>query len=345
MGFLSKLFGSKTPAHDSSASRIGVPSPGNPTEAHPIPEKLMVRAHAHSFPNTEGRFVTLVTRGLNSVNQREILFTLKTSDGDPLERHLEDLTMFLSQVYRWASEGKLVDALGFTQFGPRGVLGQSHNGILYMDAEPIPEVTLPSRALAAIVVDPQEIALIAGGLTFRVLTRRGEAYRHYPFPPWTDLRAQPSGADEQSIVSKVARGRTEGVSVLTEAGQVRMSIEPQVRTLMKQAFGAQPPPPSFAFLTSPSTKANARLVWRPGQTGPAAITPPGSDGSKMTGVFLLISGGGVERDEVRLVEDGYALLLTAATHDSLWRAIKQEQSFSLTGTEGMTFAVEWLPEN
>lgn len=45
-----------------------------------------------------------------------------------------------------------------------------------------------------------------------------------------------------------------------------------------------------------------------------------ADGSRTTGYFLLLCGG-VERYDVRMVEDGYSLLLSPASLSSFWTAL------------------------
>ncbi len=341
MSFFSKLFGTKPKQPSRPAFGLVVPTPQRPTEAELLPGVLSVRAHAHSMPKTDGRFVTLMSRGLISAGQREILFTLKTDEGDALAAQLEDLSLFLAQVHQWASAGKIVHSFGFTQFGPRGLLGQRHNGIIYLDAEPIPGIELPERALAAVVLNPSEIALVTGGLPFRVLNRRGEDARFFPSPLWTDLHAAPPmEGDDHSVLTKVACGNCPGISVLAEASRVRMTIDADGRAGLRRALGQIDQTRPIAFVTEPAASANARFVWRPGQRQPAAITPPGSDGSRITGVFLLVSGG-VERDEIRLLEDGHALMLTARSLDAFWNAMKREQPFSLLAADDMSFELEW----
>ncbi len=350
VSFFSKLFGPRashpsqtsTP-RDPSGERVVLPTPGNPSELHPIPGNLSVRVHAHDPLGVEGAFITLVSEGLRAEGQREILLTLRARDGDDLEARIVDVASFFGSIHRLAGEGKTVDSGGFTQFGLRGILGGSNNGLLYVDAVPLAGIDLPPNPLAAIVVSSDEIALVRDGVTQRLLARMGELYRTYPFPRWNDLeRPSLTAADEtaSSLLFKVERARTSGVSILAESGHLQIMVAPDARAPLREMFAISTPAGPFAFLTDPATAANACLVWRPGQTEPAAITPPDSDGSRITGLFLLVTGG-VERDEVRLLEDGYSLLLGPASLQSFWHSVEKQQPFSSSRCEGMTCALEW----
>lgn len=354
MGIFSKLFGSRAPSGSptptpaltpvaTSSDRLALPALGKPIELVPIPGVLTVRAHAHAMQDVDGPFVTIVTEGLRSRGQREILVTLRTRDVDDLASIIRDVANFFAFVYRLAGEGKIVRNGDFTQFGERGLLGGTNNGVLYVDANPISDIDLPPAPLAAIVVGPDEIALARASGPYRVLARLGEHYRTFPFPRWNDLHRSSVATGEQettSVLAKMARARVSGSSVVAESGHLRMLVTPDGRPVLRKLLEPSAPSEPVALLTDPTPDANARLVWRPGQTEPTAITPPGSDGSRMTGIFLLVTGG-VERDEVRLFEDGYALLLTPDSLASLWQALRDEQPFSLDRCEGMTFAVEW----
>ena len=84
--------------------------------------------------------------------------------------------------------------------------------------------------------------------------------------------------------------------------------------------------------------AEGWLIWRAGQRNPTAITAPGAV-AEHTGLSFLVLGAGVEHDELRLVEDGAALLLTDASATGLRQAFGHEQSWHLTAV-GYSFALE-----
>lgn len=334
MSIFSRLFGSRASSP--------VPAAKLPSQLNPIPGKLKVHVHSHGLPDAEGAFVTIVSEGLGAQGQREILLTMRAGEAAAVEAQVEEIASFFAFIHQLAGEGKIVDAGGFTRFGERGLLGRSNNGLVYVDATPLPDVPVPPRALAALVLAPEEIALASAGGTYRLLARLGEHYRFFPFPRWNDLQ-RPSlveaGDAASSVLLGVERGRVPGVSLLAEADHLRILVAPQARATI-EALLASPPSGPCALLTDPATAANAWLVWKPEQTEPTAITPPGSDGSRTTGYFLLVCGG-VERDDVRMVEDGYSLLLSPTSLASFWSALANETPFALNECEGMTCALEW----
>jgi hypothetical protein len=91
-------------------------------------------------------------------------------------------------------------------------------------------------------------------------------------------------------------------------------IAPKVQALLQQAPATEP----IALLTDLAPHANACLVWEPGQSEPTAISPPDSDGARVSACFLLIVPEQGD-DHVKLVEDGVALLLTS----SIWASVRQ----------------------
>jgi hypothetical protein len=94
------------------------------------------------------------------------------------------------------------------------------------------------------------------------------------------------------------------------------------------------------LLTDIDPSANGCLVWEPGQHQPEAITPPGSDGSRLCGCFAMFVPGQAEND-VQVFEDGIALMLT----DDAWAEIRQalvqrSEGISVACKDGRRILVE-----
>lgn len=108
----------------------------------------------------------------------------------------------------------------------------------------------------------------------------------------------------------------------------------------RNALDRIPAGSGFALLTSPSESADGRLVWKPGQAGPAAITPPGSAGRYLTGTMLLVAVG-MPEDDVRVHEDGFALLATEDTWQAARRALVEETALELPASaSGLGLRIE-----
>ena len=348
MGLWSKLFKEKTgtDARTGAHPELALPSPEQPTTVDAIPGELTVTFHVHdSAEESSGRFLSAVTRGLSKRKQRELVITLRLGATDDLRQTMLQLTTFFKTVHVWARGKQLVDAGNFTQFGQRALFDRPRSGLLYADARPIEGVELPPRALAAILVDAEEVRLAMDHGAFRVLTRIGQQQRHFPFPTWSDV-ARPSVAtarEGESLLAKVRRTHASSVSFVVERRCLRIRLAPSVIRDLGRGLATLPPGAPFALLTKPAETANAVLVWHPGQSDRTGISPEGSDLSRMTGNCLLIVPGGQE-DETRCVEDGYSLLFSTESWSKLMTALAAQQPLKLKLSHWSTLEVEWLPE-
>jgi hypothetical protein len=285
--------------------------------------------------------LTAVTRGLSSSGQRELLLTLRLADREQPLPKMQELVRFFTTVSTWAETGNIVDEGGVTQFGERGLFGQAHCGLLYADARAIAGIDLPERALSAIFVQAQEIRAALDYGTYRVLTRIGAQLRLFPFPTWGALD-RPSAItprESESMLAKVGRMRLVGASFVLADQRLCLTI-PRLGTNLSNALKSLRSTASFALLTRPAPSANAVLTWRPGQQEMSGISLDGSDGSRLSGCFMMFvpSATGVE---ARPFEDGYSLLLSSEPRALLVVALSEQLPLSLTLGDGKQFVLEW----
>lgn len=344
MSVWSKLFGGS--AAPPSPSELVPPTPALPTHLDLDAGKLTVTFHAHdAAENSKGNFLTAVSGGLLRHRQRELVLTLRLGEQDDVREHMRELSRFFVTVRRWARERNLVDVGGVTRFGKRGMFGGSGNGFVYVDARPLRGVTLPGRALAAIVLDSAETETAVAHGAYRILARMGEQSACFPFPIWSDL-ARPSVAsarERESVLSKLSRTRAPRVHFLIEGKRLRVRVPVAARGVLARGMSGLATGAPFALLTEPATQADALLVWHPGQTEPKAIYAAGSEGAHLTGGCLTVVPG-AKRDEIRAMEDGYSLLLSVATWGSLASALIGERLISLPMADDATLEIEWLYE-
>jgi hypothetical protein len=348
----SKLFGDKAEIATAQSSPQAAfsfvpPSPGKPSTVAVIPDKLTVTFHAHdAVESTAGSFLSAVTQGLHKQRQRELVITLRLSPDDDVAERARDLIRFFTTVRHWARHGQRVDAGELTQFGERGLFGQSHNGLLYVTARPISGVDLPARALAAVLVDRAEARLAMDCGVYRVLTRLAESQRHFPNPTWSDLNraSVATPRDSESLLVKVRRARTRAASFVVEGERLRILLSREVRTDLRGSVASLPPGTPFALLLAPAANANAVLVWHPGQKEPKAITPDGSDGSRLSGSCLLIAPGG-QKDQARLWEDGHSLLFSDETWARVSAALFAAKPLRLRMADDTLLELEWQADD
>jgi len=344
MSVWSKLFGDAVEAPN--LAELTLPSLALPTTVAALPGKLTVTFHAHDTAEGEqGNFLTAVTDGLTKRRQRELVVTLRLAEDDDVRARMRELSRFFVTVLRWAQQRNTVDTGGVTRFGKRGMFGGSGNGFLYVDARPIRGVALPGRALAAIIVDAAEVETALAHGVYRVLARIGEQSGCFPYPTWSDLsrRSVSSPRESESALSKISRTRAPGVHFVVEGKRVRVRVPKLARGILSRGVGALDPGTPFALLTEPAANADALLVWYPGQTEPKAIYAEGSEGAHLTGGCLTVVPGG-QKDEIRVMEDGYSLLLSSDTWGSLASSLLGERTISLPMADDATLEVEWLYE-
>ncbi|MEI9952966.1 MAG: hypothetical protein WDO74_29315 [Pseudomonadota bacterium] len=344
MSVWSKLFGGSGEAP--SLADLKPPSRALPTNVDAIPGKLTVTFHAHDVADgSEGNFLTAVSDGLSKRRQRELVVTLRLAEHDDVSDRMQELSRFFVTVLRWAQQRNLVEAFGLTRFGKRGMFGGSGNGLLYVDARPIRGVALPGRALAAVLVDAGEVETALAHGVYRVLARLGEQSGCFPFPTWSDLarRSVANAREGESALAKISRTRAPGVHFVVEGKRLRVRVPKLARGILGRGVGALAPGTPFALLTEPAANADALLVWYPGQAEPKAIYAEGGDGSHLTGGCLTVVPGG-QKDEIRVLEDGYTLLLSSDTWGSLASSLLGERTISLPMADDATLEIEWLYE-
>jgi len=215
----------------------------------------------------------------------------------------------------------VVNVGDFTELGEDGFLGRrDFRAITYIRSESLKGVENKAPLLAAIALTGDAIDVARTFGMTRVLGLLGQAYRHYPCPPWVD-RARNSlvsmkEMNEQSILAKARRSNAAGLSVIQEKNRITLRALPGARPQLQALLERISPSEALALLTEPDTKASACLVWQPGQSQPAAIGPDGSDTSRLTGNFIIFFPSGAENVN-QMFEDGFSVFLTK----DAWQAV------------------------
>jgi hypothetical protein len=346
MGVWSKLFGEKPQSGLEGTSSLAAPSPEQPSRVVVVAGKLSITFHAHAaLERAQGSFLSALTQGLAKFGQRELVLTLRLGNADDALTRMQEISRFFKTLYGWARERQFVDAGGVTQFGERALFGRSRSGILYADARKIEDIELPARALVAIAADEREVRTALDHGAYRVLSRIGEQYRHFPFPSWSDLDRPSVASDREneSGLAQMLRTRAPGVSFVVEDERVRVTLSSSVRALLGRGVAAVPRGAPFALLTKPASHANSWLVWHPGQKEALSIAPDGSDHSRVSGSCLVIQPG-AKVNEGRAFEDGYSLRLSAEAWAGLALALRQERDFSVRMEDDMRLELGWVPD-
>jgi len=271
-------------------------------------------------------------------------------------------------IYGFAEKGRLVDAGGFTIFGPEMLfLGRKGPwGLMYLPAEMFNGIDIPADALTAVLIRDFETELIQAGLYYRVATSMAGAYRYYPYPPWSDLDRKAAVTEAQhkkSFLSKVELFKLDGgmarASVLPEPGppipagkdglgafgdvvalRIPQNALPELRGLLEdvQEGGA------VALLTDPDPSASSRLFWHADSGNTIVLQLPSGPGAWTTGGFLILGHGQGIEDKVSALEDGFFAMLSPGSWEKLKGSTTSGLPIKIPATgAGPSLNVEFLP--
>jgi hypothetical protein len=327
------------------------PSPARdafPHSVEVIPGKLNVKIFFHDV-TSEGEVIpcwSYVTDGFVAQRQKETIFTLRRdTDANPGDYPRGFLELF-ARLFQFTERGQLLDVGDSALFSGDEFLPEKDiRGIGYVEPQGLLGVETGDTPLLAAILLKGDEAQIAWdfGLT-RITALIGMEYRHYPCPVWSDLKRRPliTLRDmDQSFLGKISRIGVRA-SYYEEQNQIYLSIPPSEQPELREFLGKLPPTEPVALRTRPDTRANACLVWRPGQSQMMAITPRNGDGSRKTGAFLAFVP---EQDinEVRSAEDGFLFFLT----NNDWQKIREalvsgsDAFIPSGGKDRATLSIDW----
>lgn len=319
-----------------------------PIEIELIPNKFSVQIHLQNI-ETVGTHIpcwTYITRGLLAHKQEEIIFSLRRGIQQKVDDFPQDPLQLFRNIYHYAHQGRLVGVGDITQLAPESFL--NHTGLLYIYSEPAQKnLAKIDDVITAILLKQEELAAVNKFGSIRVMARLGQAYRHYPCPPWSD-RNRPKLAFarsmEESMLTKLPRIWVKGM-VSEKHHSIVMSLFPSEQKEFRNNSEYLSADKPLAFFPQFDPSARGCLVWEAGQSQPVMIAPPGSSnrGDRyICGCFVLFLQNQAE-NAVKLVEDGWCILLTNAAWRELQQALLTGGSFSFPTTDkSIGFKLEWI---
>lgn len=313
-----------------------------PARVEIVPGQLRAAVYAHALESQQGTIAcwSYVTEGLAAQGQAELVFTLRRhADEAPEAFPAEPLQLF-STIHALAGRGQRVVPGAVTEFGEQRLF--DHH-VLYAAAQPMAGVALPVPCLAALLVTPDELRAVRAFGPSRVLARMGQAMQFYPFPPWSDRRRSGlvlARTFEVSLLSRIARATAQGVHVGVVDERIAMTVLRSEQGVWRERLAQLPESVPVALLTAIDPAANGCLTWVPGQKGPEAIVPPGSDGTRVCGCFVVFMSE-QPGNSGRILEDGFAMQLTRDAWQSVQHALCEGEELSIDATAGMAFSLTW----
>jgi hypothetical protein len=285
----------------------------------------------------DARAWSLITRGLESVGQRELMIIIRRCRG---ESRPPDFPFILFRtLHRLAANGSTVGEGGHTRLAAPVGGGPPIEGFVYEEPggrwwqEMLPD----DHSRPPLLVIPLLTGEIDAALSFghaRVLALLGRQARYYPYPEWFD----PARAPVLDIAAYRSKTLLKNFPVLhvPYIQVVRYGLRLEI-TLPRQKCAAllgsvRELPDAVALLPGFARNVLSTMVWRPGQTQPEAIwasthapeaTPRHDAGIGVN--FLAIIHGDIDPTVV-LREDGYALMLSERLWNQFLAALEEGRS-------------------
>ena len=350
VGIFAAFAGWRFAQPEAPPARTAEPAGKFPVRVELVKGELEAHIHLAQVPSQSGPVPcwVYVSQGLWAHKQKELVFALRRDPGEKPESFPHAPLDYFSTVLQLAKQGRLVEAGDYIGFGGTGFLARGFNGLAYAAPQWLPEGVKPApNLLAAILLTQDELEAVKEFGCTRVMTLLARSQRWFPAPVWSDRRRSSvlsMKQMQQSILAKVARVRTRGVRVHSEANRIRLRVETQAASRLLKSLEQLPEGGAAAVLTEIDPIANAAFVWEPGQRQIEVITGPGSDASRVAGSFLLFLPG-LETNGGEAFEDGYAMRLTQPAWKRIRDALRAKAPVTLDADgKYLGFTLEWIEQ-
>lgn len=277
-----------------------------------------------------------ITEGLAAFGQKEVIFSLSSTQGGFQKQHLEAVNGLFVAILQQAKQGHLVDIGGRTiigastgtRGGPGWLEGSAITGVTYTRGIVVPGVVqAPERYLLAVGLTKEEIEVADRAGQGRILGQLTAASRYFPVPPWTNPSRAP-------IERAILRGKSivdlfdareympqSSATISIRDGQLGL-VELRLARADLLRFGQIGFRTSTLLLPGMAPHADGILVWVPGNDAPtvAAVRTP----TFVAAAMVVISPDGIT-DEVTFVDDAVLITLSRQTMTRLVAAVKAHE--------------------
>lgn len=329
--------------------QLGQEQPAPPVRFEIVPDELYAIVNLHDMQQGVNAFScwSFVSEGLTRLGQKELAILIKKEsfEGDH-EYPMDPLGLFLT-VKQYAEQDSFVGEGDVTEFGDSGFIDSKFRAMAYLRPLGIAGIEEPGSMLSCVLLTEDELQIARRFGLSRVLALLGYKFSHFPCPPWVDRHRTSVVTDEmkehmdQSILSKVPQFAIPGVRVQLAGTTLSIRCPVGLNEGLSELFKQIPDEAPLTVSTELDPDANALLVWQATmENGPSAITPPGSDGSKVCGCSVLIFPE-QEESNAQVVEDSFLLSLTTPDWIKLRSGLTSGEEVRIVTPAGGTIAVEW----
>jgi hypothetical protein len=329
--------------------QLGQEQPAPPVRFEIIPNELYAIVNLHDMQQGVNAFScwSFVSEGLSRFGQKELAILVKQESFESEKDYpMDPLGLFLT-VKQYAEQGSFVTEGDVTEFGDSGFIDSKFRAMAYLRPLGIAGIEEPGSILSCVLLTEDELQIARRyGLT-RILALLGYTFSHFPCPPWVDRHRNSVVTDqmkedmEKSILSKVPQFAIPGVRVQLAGTTLSLRCPVGLHEGLNELLTQIPDEAPLVVSTELDPDANALLVWQATmENGPSAITPPGSDGSKVCGCSVLIFP---EQDEsnAQVVEDSFLLSLMTPDWLKMRKGLMTGEDVKVVTPAGGTIAIEW----
>lgn len=329
-------------------------SPEPPVRFEIFPEELFATVNVHDIQQGEDSFScwSFISEGLSKYGQRELAILVRKQADQSLNEYPTDVLGFFLTVRRYASEQSVFMEGDITEFGEQGFLDEKFKALAYVKPVGLTGNNEQDESLLNCILLTEDELEIARkfGLT-RVVSLMGHSYNHYPCPPWIDLdrdstvNKQLMSDMDNSILAKVPFLNIPYVRVCLCVDKLVISCKKGTHEFIRDFLKQLPLEAPFSIGCDIDPEANAMLVWQKTmQNGPSAITPPGSDGSRVAGCSLIVFPE-QEESNAQVIEDSFLLSLKSEDWEKLRNGFMTGNDVKFSAQSGGTIQIGWYEES
>ncbi|OAX83928.1 hypothetical protein ACJ72_01694 [Emergomyces africanus] len=339
----------------SGVERNPSPAPGPKSIAWPLtypvfPEEgvqvLIFYHKVKSAVSGEMDCWTYISYGLAQVGQKDIVFTVRRRTTEREDNFPTTPFQWIKFVYSAAKDGNRVEAFQRTEFNSPSFLDRpDFKWIVYCPGHPItniPASYFPREWLQVIPLIAPEAEVAKRYGVMRALGHLGAQERWFPFPPWIDRDRQPcvtmssmAGTMKDSLSIVIVRG----ISAVKKGMNIVLHVPQESTVPLKQALAQFQLEHVFALDSTPYKDSDSGLLWSNTDTQPRGYAAGTSNACMNLNYFAFCPCQ--EKNELKMVEDGFIILITNHTWASIRQHIEQSTSTSITLPSGLQFTLEF----
>jgi len=346
-------------------------------EGHPL--DVFVLSHSRWSPGTGTcPCWSYISSGLRAVNQPEIVLTLRQRPTEDIEDFSFAPVDWVRMLYEAAKNDHAhVDAQQMVEMffqdpvkikfgetvcqGSLNVWQDFHKlGMLihvenHGEVDDLPPLPYPSHHVIAFTQNEAAVAREFG--CHRVMGRLVIDTSNFPIPPWIDrdgkdVTRMVDNAGTFLVNTPLPRARIHGLSAIIANDRdlvLRVPADTEKRRAFQEHWARKlPTDGGVSFESFIPWNADGMLSWKTGNKGRQTLLKCRHSKSECTSLAFLVIAL-LEKDSCGRLEDGYALLVTQPTLDSLTTAVAAGRDFDVkvydeSDSTERTFCLRWQRE-